>query len=399
VVLGRRTPDTAQAGSEFGRFGSGVHSSRRCSGCRERWESGRAGRWLCAHARHIQWAFEAYSTGEYSIRSLTEELAARGVGSGWGSRRGKPLANSYVHRLLTNRYYLGYVTFQGTEYPGRHQPLISQSLFDRVQEVLAAHDRAGERQRVHAHYLKGSIFCGQCGSRLAFTLAKGIYPYFFCLGRQKHRTACQQPNLQVEAVETAVEKYYRSVRIPAGLKGSIQDGLRAELDSQHERSEPEIACARQRVTELDRERRRLATGVVKGSIPGDLARDEHERIDAELEQAQRILETAEMIYARIEQTLTRALDLLERVDEVYRLGGPRVRRLLNQCFFVRLLIDGEGVVGAVLREPWATLLAEDFQARMIYNISNPDHDRFGQGSSMKTLVRSSRLDVTWSFVA
>jgi len=346
------------------------------------------------NARHIQWAFEAYASGEYSIRTLAEELAARGVRSDRGSREGSPLANSYVHRLLTNRYYLGYVTFQGIEYQGRHQPIIAKSLFDRVQEVLAAHDRAGERQRVHAHYLKGSIFCGQCGSRLAFTLAKGIYPYFFCFGRQKRRTICRQPNLQVEAVEVAVERYYRTVRIPAGLNEIIQNGLRAELDNQHERAEPEIAWARQRVTELSQERRRLARGVVTGSIPGDLAREEHERIDAELTQAQRILATAEMIYARIEQTLTQALDLLERVDDVYRLGGPRVRRLLNQCFFIRLNIDGGDVVGAVLREPWATLLAEDFQARMIHNTTSPDHDLLGRGSSKTTLVRSSHLAVT-----
>jgi hypothetical protein len=33
--------------------------------------------------------------------------------------------------------------------------------------------------------------------------------------------------------------------------------------------------------------------------------------------------------------------LVGRVDEVYRLGGPRVRRLSNQFFFERLLIAVE----------------------------------------------------------
>jgi len=78
-----------------------------------------------------------------------------------------------------------------------------------------------------------------------------------------------------------------------------------ELDEQHERAEPEIAWARTRVTELQQERKRLARGVVTGTIPGDLARDEHQRIDQELQQANRILGTAEMIYAKIEQTLNK----------------------------------------------------------------------------------------------
>jgi len=159
-----------------------------------------------------------------------------------------------------------------------------------------------------------------------------------------------------------------------------------ELDRQHERAEPEISWARTRVTELQHERQRLARGVVTGTIPGDLARDEHQRIDHELEQANRVLGTAEMIYAKIEQTLNKALELLSRCDEVYRLGGPQIRRWANQCFFEKLLISDGEVVAAVLREPWATLVAEDFQARMARNTTNPDHDSFGRGSDMMTLV-------------
>jgi hypothetical protein len=38
------------------------------------------------------------------------------------------------------------------------------------------------------HYLKGAIFCARCKSRMSLTFARGnggIYPYFFCLGRQR----------------------------------------------------------------------------------------------------------------------------------------------------------------------------------------------------------------------
>ena len=44
-----------------------------------------------------------------------------------------------------------------------------EPLYDRVQDVLLAHDFAGEKQRVHIHYLKGSIFCDWCGSRLSIS--------------------------------------------------------------------------------------------------------------------------------------------------------------------------------------------------------------------------------------
>jgi hypothetical protein len=169
-------------------------------------------------APHIQWAFEAYATGEYTIRKMGEALAARGVASERGRNRGRPLANSYVAKLLSNRYYLGYVMFKGIEYQGKHQPLITQAIFEQVRQVLEAHDVSGEKQRVHDHYLKGSIYCGQCKRRLSFTLAKGRYPYFFCLGRHQRQTTCEQPYLDVEAVEEAIERFWQTMRLPAGLK-------------------------------------------------------------------------------------------------------------------------------------------------------------------------------------
>src|ERR1022692_3012473 len=93
---------------------------------------------------------------------------------------------------------------------------------------------------------------------------------------------------------------------------------------------------------------------------------------------------------RASSRLSRKLSTCSSASTTYTdLAAPR---LLNQCFFIQLIIDGGDVVGAVLREPWATLLAEDFRARMIHNTTNPDRDFPGQGSSMKTLVRLAGLE-------
>ena len=109
-----------------------------------------------------------------------------------------------------------------------------------------------------------------------------------------------------------------------------------------------------------------------------------------------------MIYAEIEATLNRALALVGRVDEVYRTGGPQVRRLSNQFFFEMLLISVEEdmpvVAGAILREPWSTLLTEGFQAQMGGNTTNLDQDLSGRGSKMMTLVPPVGFEPTLSEV-
>ncbi len=83
-----------------------------------------------------------------------------------------------------------------------------------------------------------------------------------------------------------------------------------------------------------------------------------------------------MIYSRIGDTLNRALAVVGRCDEVYRRGGPQVRRLSNQFFFEKLLIagdpeDGAHVRGAILNEPWGTLVSEGFGTAMVENTTKP----------------------------
>lgn len=96
------------------------------------------------------------------------------------------------------------------------------------------------------------------------------------------------------------------MRLPEEVQTDIREGLRAELDGQRTKAAPEMSWARKRVVELEHERRRLARGVVEGSIPGDLAREEQDRIKSELKDSERILATTELVYARIQDTLNMA---------------------------------------------------------------------------------------------
>jgi DNA invertase Pin-like site-specific DNA recombinase len=140
----------------------------------------------------VRWAFEAYATGNYSLNTLREELIDRGLTSVPTPKRpSKPLALSSIQRMLTNPYYKGDVTFRGARYDGLHEPLVSAEVWYRVQNVLTAHQVSTEKTQSHEHYLKGSVFCGDCGSRLLLTNAKGnggVYPYFLCAGRHSRRT-------------------------------------------------------------------------------------------------------------------------------------------------------------------------------------------------------------------
>src|SRR5207244_12337821 len=100
-------------------------------------------------APFIPLAFELYATGEYSLERLSDELTTRGLRTRPGRYPGGPVSDSKLSVMLRDRYYLGIVTHNGAEYPGRHPALVSEELFERVQVLLEASGVSGERRRTH----------------------------------------------------------------------------------------------------------------------------------------------------------------------------------------------------------------------------------------------------------
>lgn len=58
------------------------------------------------------------------------------------------------------------MTWRKVEYRSAHPRLVDEETFERVQQVLDAHNGSGERPRQHQHYLKSTVWCGRCGARL-----------------------------------------------------------------------------------------------------------------------------------------------------------------------------------------------------------------------------------------
>ncbi|WIM07044.1 MAG: recombinase family protein [Candidatus Nitricoxidivorans perseverans] len=63
-------------------------------------------------------------------------------------RQGMPMDKKYISKALRNPVYVGEIRHKGTVHAGRHEPIISRQLWDRVQAILAedAHARMGRTQ-------------------------------------------------------------------------------------------------------------------------------------------------------------------------------------------------------------------------------------------------------------
>ncbi len=288
--------------------------------------------------------FQLYATGKYSFKTLRQAVTEAGLRTRPTQRRpaGSPISIRKIGDILRDRYYIGYVSHNDTEYNGRHEPLIDPELFARVQQVLYTDRNAGTRARKHDHYLKGTIWCYRCKQRFLYIKTRGKlgyqYPYFVCRGRQDH--VCDMPILPAAEVEHAVGRHYATLRIPrqriARLKTAMADTVAddqhsAELMRRHLRQE------RKRLDDLEDQylelvddpdwpREKLTTKI-------RAVQRDRDRIDAELAAT----DTSQLEQGR--QALTSLLDLLEDPERIYTVADDQARRALTKACFSKLWIE------------------------------------------------------------
>ena len=312
---------------------------------------------------HVRWAFDTFARGDVTLVQLTELLEARGMTIAPGPNTPeRTMSRSTVQRMLHNAYYIGLVNWRGAQHEGNHEPIIDREVWYRVQAALDSH-RFGEKRRKNPHYLRGSIYCGGCGSRLCFdrkTNRHGTtYEYFFCVGRHQKRTNCVRGYVHVETIEDQVADKWRHLRLHkqyAELLGTI---LKQDLAHLHESTEHTRRSAKRQLQTLDGQRKKLLAAYYADSVPLDLFRQEQTRLTTEIHHTEARLEAAEISYGTITNTLDICLRFAASCDQTYHGAPESLRRQLNQAVFKRFFVDEEGIVTADLAEPFDRLLGPD----------------------------------------
>ena len=347
----------------------------------------------------VQDGFEAFATGEYSITTLCEMLEETGLRTRPTPRRpAKPLSRNGVYKMLRDDYYVGVVTRGGVKREGRHEAIIDPQVFEKVQRTLAAHRLSGDRTQKHHHYLKGSIFCGHCGRRLIYGRHRGnggVYEYFHCLSGQRRRPGCGAGHLPVDAVERAIERYYRSIELTPdqcqALRCSLKELVGARLEVARKQSERH----NRKLRDLQNEQQKLLQLFYRDGVDEDVLQAEQERIEAERAQARRWINQATHEADEANEALGEALSIIQGCHAIYLAGDPEQRRLMNQAIFKQLLIrtdllEGEEeTVFAQIR----SLSGSNPAARTKRPRNGQDpRSSGGLGSNIGQLVRPSGLE-------
>ena len=309
----------------------------------------------------IKLAFEEYATGNWTVNDLAEHLAACGLTTRATPRiPSVPVDKRVLNTVLVNPYYKGVVTYKGVEYAGNHPALVATDVWQQVQDVLASHVN-GERTREHPHFLKGSLYCRQCGSRMIVTYAKarsGVrYPYFICAGRHSKREKdCKQKAVLIDEVERQVEQIYDRYSLSPELRKYLEKYLQANIKAEQEKYETELDGLRREKDKLERKRKKLLEAHYNDAIPLDLMKSEQQKIAKQLAAIEHQIKIYGQTFAGVSESISKALELIEDCGLTYRLVDDRYKKMLNQAIFSKLWVGEDGNVTAEFREPFNMLI-------------------------------------------
>lgn len=150
----------------------------------------------------IQNAFGEFSTGRYTLDSWTAEAQKRG----YHNSRGEVIRKGAWHRIFRNRFYVGCYTWKGQEYLGDYASLVTESVFQAVQEVLDTHG-PGQSHTRHFWLLSNLLWSDTHRKVMTGAAIRGQFRYYRATAK-----GLPEHNLKAEEIEDRVTEYLHNIK-------------------------------------------------------------------------------------------------------------------------------------------------------------------------------------------
>jgi DNA invertase Pin-like site-specific DNA recombinase len=198
-------------------------------------------------AHHIQYVFETMKTGLYPVEEVSRRARAKGF----------DCSKNQLWRILRNPFYYGkiilpaYKDEEAELVQGQHEPLVTEELFNSVQDVLDGRKRnhPAKHNKKKELPLRGFLECRKCGRNLTGSASKGNggkYFYYHCSCGCNERIKAEDANEKFngklvevsymqEAIDLFVYALKHKTKSSAGEKQKAIKEIQQEIDKNNAR--------------------------------------------------------------------------------------------------------------------------------------------------------------------
>lgn len=314
-------------------------------------------------ARGLQLAFQLAASGQ-TDREIAQALNADGYRTS-GNRGQNPFTKDTVRSILRNRFYLGELPDgNGGWLPGKHSPLIDQTLFARAESGRHANtNRAREVSTLRSPWaLSGVATCGTCGFSMTISHHMTGKRRIRCAGRGQG-SGCDEPSCFAHVIEEQIGALLAAFAVPAATQQRLLNIWR-----HYQGRDGSTGPTRVR---LQRKLKRLK----ELYLEGDLTKKEF--------QDQKANVTDELAGLPLEGNPdnddgARLASYLSNVSRAWLEATPEERNKLARQLFLRVVVKNKTAVAVVPRpdvRPFFTLVAVNSDEKECTGGSDGDRSR------------------------
>ena len=283
----------------------------------------------------MQKVFRLYLEPHHSLNSIAETMKLMG----FKTRKGRSYGKSQVQRILTNPFYIGINRFDGRDYPGAQEPIISKDIFNRVQAKM--HGKRPVRNAKHDPVFKNLIICSQCDGVVTWQRQKNHY-YGAC---QRTNEACKKRKfLREDQLEETIMEILQTLVCPSQeIISWVAETMRGRQKENVEAIEKQATALQAQISRLTRMEDSLYDDKLAGEISVEKYQEKRESINAQKAALQQQLDTLDTSGLKhLEQRLV-LLELSQKASELYPKKTAQQKRLIITKLFTEMTYDADSV--------------------------------------------------------
>ncbi len=298
-------------------------------------------------------AFELYGSGWHSMRAVATLLAREGL----LSRNGGPIPQAHFRRLLASSFYIGKVRWHELECPGRHVPLVSADLFEKVQALIHQRYRnPGMKGSIQGFPLRGLAVCASCRGRMTAERHRR-WGYYRCSRQSFRKALCDAKFCNSDRAHAGIARICRQIQLNRSTATAIQQAAERLIEQRQVTTAQRARGFQEERTALLAAEMRLTDGFTAGDVSPAIYKTRMTQIRTQQATLEHASERASVSAERLAEAVARTLQLATSLWDLYEQFDDTKRAELLRGVFNAIVLDHNGVVGVTLKPPFDALAA------------------------------------------
>ncbi len=300
----------------------------------------------------VKRAFELYAKNNISLRALRQKLYDEGYMYLPSSNK---ISVAQLEHMLKNECYTGLLRYNGKLYRGKHEAIISDRLFRKVQQAFKK-DNKPDTINKHLFLYKGLMKCGECGKTITCEVIKKKHIYYHCTGNSG-----KCPNKSIYIREDELDRQFdeaiKAVTIDESLADYINMLLKETYKDMCFATKEKAEYLRREIQTVKTNQEKLLDLLIAAEISKENYNKKNLKYDEQIEnlerqlraskmsndkfinEGQKIIEQSKCLYSLyLEQNMEEKRKMLKTIFSNTRLDGRKLCYEYNRpfCYFTEI---------------------------------------------------------------